>query len=294
MGSLARLAAVVVLTAAAGLTVPAPASAAACSSASGVTVVVDFHELGGGPRQACDADGAGETAATQFGHAGFVLDRVQRQPGFVCRVNNLPSKDDDPCVNTPPANAYWGVWWSDGKSGSWNYSSQGVDSLKVPDGGYVALSWNGSSTKSPPGATPRTHAAAPPSSPSPPSPSASASSGGAGTSSGSSGSGSPRSAAPSSSASAQPEAAASKKAAREKRRRAAAKSTAPAPTPTTSSATAAPGSADGAGEYEPASAEPGTDDDGLPVWLAPALIVLLFAGAGGTALARRRSGAGGS
>ena len=54
---------------------------------------------------------------------GFSLTYVQRQPGFVCRINGAPASD--PCVNTPPADAYWGLWWSDGKSGSWTYSSVG-------------------------------------------------------------------------------------------------------------------------------------------------------------------------
>ncbi|MGZ4450728.1 MAG: hypothetical protein ACXVW4_13110, partial [Nocardioides sp.] len=126
----ARLAAAVLVTAAVGLLPAAPAQAAACSTASGVTVVVDFHELGGGVQQVCDAGGAGEDAATQFTESGFSLTRVQRQPGFVCRVDGAPSSD--PCQNTPPADAYWGLWWSDGRSGTWTYSSEGVDSLTVP------------------------------------------------------------------------------------------------------------------------------------------------------------------
>ncbi len=36
---------------------------------------------------------------------------------------------DDPCVNTPPADAYWGLWWSDGTTGKWTYSSLGAASL---------------------------------------------------------------------------------------------------------------------------------------------------------------------
>jgi hypothetical protein len=149
----ARLVAAVVLTAAASLALPAaPASAAACPAADGVTVVVDFHELGGGLQQVCDADGADRAASALFPESGFPLTYVQRQPGFVCRVSGAPA--EDPCQNTPPADAYWGLWWSDGKSGSWKYSTEGVGSLSVPDGGSVALSWNGSSTKAPPGAAP--------------------------------------------------------------------------------------------------------------------------------------------
>ena len=51
-------------------------------------------------------------------------------------------------------NAYWSLWWSDGKSGTWKYSSTGVTSLKVPDGGSVALSWQGQSSQAKPRATP--------------------------------------------------------------------------------------------------------------------------------------------
>ena len=131
----AHLVAAVALTAAASALPVAPAQAAACSSADGVSVVVDFHELGGGVQQVCDSGGAGKTASQQFGESGFALERVQRQPGFVCRVNGAPSEEQDSCVNTPPSNAYWGLWWSDGKSGSWSYATQGVDSLKVPEGG---------------------------------------------------------------------------------------------------------------------------------------------------------------
>ncbi|HQR26636.1 MAG TPA: hypothetical protein PLP61_06300 [Nocardioides sp.] len=158
---LARLVAAIVLLVAAGPALPAPAGAAACSDGDGVTVVVDFHELGGGVQQQCDADGAGTSAATLLPRNGFPLDYVQRQPGFVCRVAGEPA--DDPCVNTPPADAYWGVFWSDGKSGSWKYAAEGVGSLEVPDGGYVALAWQGSSTRNPPGMAPRSHASPTPS-----------------------------------------------------------------------------------------------------------------------------------
>ncbi len=165
MSRLVRLAAATILVAAAGLTGSTPAYAAACSTATGVTVVVDFHELGGGLHQVCDAGGGGEKASALFPDNDFPLNYVQRQPGFVCRVSGEPA--DDPCVNTPPANAYWGLWWSDGTSSGWSYSSVGVGSLTIPDGGSVALSWNGSSSKSPPGAPPPQHSAQPTGKPEP-------------------------------------------------------------------------------------------------------------------------------
>jgi hypothetical protein len=150
-----RLAAAVILAAAAGLGVPTPAQAASCSTAHGVTVVVDFHQLGGGARATCDLSGAGKNALTQLTDVGYQLTYAQRQPGFVCRVDGAPASD--PCINTSPADAYWSVWWSDGKSGQWSFSSQGVGSLIVPAGGYVALSWQGGSDRAAPRIAPQPH-----------------------------------------------------------------------------------------------------------------------------------------
>jgi hypothetical protein len=138
---IARLAAAVLATAAAGLglvaSTSAPAAAAACSGATGVTVVVDHGALGGGVDQVCNSGGGGHDAISLFTGAGFSLTYVQSQPGFVCRINGQPASD--PCVRTPPSDAYWGLWWSDGRSGTWSYSSLGAGSLTVPDGGYVAF-----------------------------------------------------------------------------------------------------------------------------------------------------------
>lgn len=183
------------MTAAAGIVAfSSPASAAGCDSAVGVTLVVDFHELGGGVQQVCDLDGAGKSASTLFPDNGFPLTYVQRQPGFVCRVKGLPTQEQEPCVNTPPGDAYWGLWWTDGESGTWTYSTEGASSLDVPDGGAMAFSWNGSSTKSPPGVAAPTHEDEPSSSPSPTQPAGGA--GGGGGSNGGSGGGSGTSSTP--------------------------------------------------------------------------------------------------
>lgn len=37
------------------------------------------------------------------------------------------------------ADAYWALFWSDGKSGTWKYSDYGVTSLDIPKGGSVAF-----------------------------------------------------------------------------------------------------------------------------------------------------------
>ncbi|MRJ75954.1 hypothetical protein GEV29_05350 [Aeromicrobium sp. SMF47] len=122
----------------------ATAATGACAAGSGVTVVV-------GSTVSCDPDG-GATAADSFRDVGHVLTPVQRQPGFVCQVDGAPAGAG--CVSTPPGDAYWGLFWSDGASGEWSYASQGVGSLKVPDGGWVAFELQDSDRRTPPHVAP--------------------------------------------------------------------------------------------------------------------------------------------
>ncbi len=144
------------MAAAAGLTSASPAAATACSGTTGVSLVVDFGAFGGGVQTSCAPDGAGQKASSLFPAAGYPLSYVQNEPGFVCRVAALPSQQDEPCVNTPPDDAYWGLWWSDGKSGNWSYSNYGATSLKVPDGAWIGFAWKqGSGEANAPRITPK-------------------------------------------------------------------------------------------------------------------------------------------
>ena len=92
----------------------APAAAAACSDAGGITVVVDPGTPSGSPSQTC-VGGGGNDAATLFGQAGHELERVQSFPGAVCRVDGAPAEAN--CGRMPPTNRYWGLFWSNGTSG---------------------------------------------------------------------------------------------------------------------------------------------------------------------------------
>jgi hypothetical protein len=163
---LARLVAAATLVVAATVVLgpTAPASAASCTSADGVTVVVDPGALGGALTSVCDG-GAGQAASARYADSGVALTYAQRQPGFVCRVDGAPASD--PCVNTPPADAYWGLFWTDGTSGTWTYSSIGVTGLQVPEGGAVALAWQQGTTRRTPGIAAPVHKASPSKSPSP-------------------------------------------------------------------------------------------------------------------------------
>ncbi len=126
-----------VLVAGSSTSADAASAVAACPGATGVTVIVDYNEVGGPTRAGCDPDGAGKSASEVFPGAGFALEYHPRQPGYVCKVTGLP--DDRPCLES---DSFWSLWWSDGESGEWRFSNQGVGGLTVPEGGYVAFAWH--------------------------------------------------------------------------------------------------------------------------------------------------------
>ncbi len=134
---LVRLLAAALLGAVVVVGLSAPAQAAACPAGTGVTVVVNTSVR-------CDADGGGR-ASSNFSDAGHQLSFASRSAGFVCRVDGYPAAD--PCTDASPSDAYWALFWSDGTSGKWVYSSLGVGALKVPAGGGVAFVFQNSGTK---------------------------------------------------------------------------------------------------------------------------------------------------
>lgn len=125
---------------------PAPASADTCAPGAGVTVVVDHTGVPGGGGRGIDTDCVRSTGPTMarslFRSAGVSMQDTSRFPGLVCLVNSLPAPSPG-CVVAPPSDAYWGLFWSNGRDGNWIYSSIGVDGLRVPEGGSVAWAWQG-------------------------------------------------------------------------------------------------------------------------------------------------------
>lgn len=302
MTRLARVAALAL--GAAVLTVPVgaqPASAATCAAGSGVSVVVDPNSLGGSVATSCVSDGGGDTASALFAAAGHSLAYAQRQPGFVCRVDGAPA--DDPCVNASPADRFWSLWWSDGESGTWTYSTQGVTALKIPEGGSVAFSFDDVEGEARPSATPPQGSA--------PSPTPTAGSGGSGAgggsgsggSSGSTGAGTGSSSAPGSATSPSPTAGAGEpsgeargrdrrsddgegRKGRDRRTDDGGGATEPSDQPSEDA------SEDAVADdvvSDPETAPVSAETDGLPVWVAPVALLVLALGAGGAVLARRRS-----
>jgi hypothetical protein len=110
-----------------------PASAAACSGSTGVTVVVD---TGGSISTKC-ASGDPSSALSALKAAGFSVTYPQQYPGsVVCRINGYPSSD--PCVRMPAADAYWAFFHAK-RGGSWVYSSSGVASYDPAPGSVVGF-----------------------------------------------------------------------------------------------------------------------------------------------------------
>jgi len=121
---------------------PAPpvAHAAACSGTSGVTVVVDFTALGGGVQIGC-APGDPATGLAALQGAGFTVTGTARWGlTFVCRIDGLPTSATDPCVNTPPATAYWSYWHAP-SGGAWSYSTSGASSYDPAPGSVEGWSF---------------------------------------------------------------------------------------------------------------------------------------------------------
>lgn len=127
-----------------------PASAAAqpmsgCSTTTGVVLAVDFSHWGGPVLRACgttpttgyDLLNEGGWRTTGTGHDG---------PAFICRIGysgyrggaQYPTSEQDSCVLTPPASAYWSYWHADPGQNSWSYSQLGAMSYH-PKPGSVDL-----------------------------------------------------------------------------------------------------------------------------------------------------------
>lgn len=121
----------------------------ACTDNVGVTVVVDFGDLGGGVNVRC-APGPVSSGLDAMTRAGVAYRTTLRFSGFVCRIAGQPASD--PCQTTSPVNAYWSYWIAS-RGGSWCYSNLGAGSRTPPPGSIegwsFALNRSGASTPPP-------------------------------------------------------------------------------------------------------------------------------------------------
>ncbi|MFE0425285.1 hypothetical protein ACFW15_23280, partial [Streptomyces sp. NPDC058953] len=150
-GRFARTAAALGLVVAAALAAPVSPAAAEpqpmgrCTTSSGAVLAVDFSRWGGPVYRSCGTtpttgyellnQGGWRTAGT--GHDG---------PAFICRIGYsghrggkmFPPPEQEDCVLTPPASAYWSYWHADPGENTWEYSQLGA-MLYEPKPGSVDL-----------------------------------------------------------------------------------------------------------------------------------------------------------
>lgn len=142
--------AVLGLVGAALLAPAAPAAAAPqpigkCTTSSGAVLAVDFSHWGGPVYRSCGTTpttgyellNQGGWRTTGTGHDG---------PAFICRIGysghqggkQYPTPQQEDCVLTPPASAYWSYWHADPGRNTWEYSQLGAMSYR-PKPGSVDL-----------------------------------------------------------------------------------------------------------------------------------------------------------
>lgn len=139
-----------------------------CKTSAGVTVVVDFRNLGGGMAIRCSPVGGGATGQQALEAAGIPVAEPARTPGFVCRLYGQPSATatlpggyHEQCVNTPPTDAHW-QYYQASNGGSWVSSSRGYASSQVIAGGFEGWSFTEGSTNHAPAVAPSRPSAPPP------------------------------------------------------------------------------------------------------------------------------------
>lgn len=116
-----------------------------CTTSSGVVLAIDFSHWGGPVFRSCGTTpttgyellNQGGWRTTGTGHDG---------PAFICRIGysgykngkQYPTPQQDNCVLTPPASAYWSYWHADPGADDWQYSQLGA-MLYKPKPGSVDL-----------------------------------------------------------------------------------------------------------------------------------------------------------
>ena len=124
-----------------------------CKDDKGVTVVIDFQQLGGDAIVRCNPQTTAGTGLDAMKGAGFQIAGVQRWgEAFICRIENKPAAADkipingrenykELCIDTPPAQAYWSYWHA-ANNCAWDYSQWGVKNRQFIPGGFEGWSFS--------------------------------------------------------------------------------------------------------------------------------------------------------
>ncbi|MCX6523849.1 MAG: hypothetical protein NTX58_03640, partial [Actinobacteria bacterium] len=109
---------------------PVAAAEGACTTATGITVVIDFQDLGGGISTRC-VSGEVDNGFAALTAAGINFQTATRAPGFLCKIAGLPTTEQ--CIQPAPTTAYWSYWLAN-RGGNWCYSSLGAGNIVPPPG----------------------------------------------------------------------------------------------------------------------------------------------------------------
>lgn len=125
-------------------------TAGACEGDEGVTLVVDASALGEESESWCVVADDTIDASWVLTAAGVETEgTVEYGDAVVCRVDGLPSatepvgSTEDPayveaCEAMPAAFAYWSLWLKPA-GGTWDYATEGVETLTVAPGDSLEL-----------------------------------------------------------------------------------------------------------------------------------------------------------
>ncbi|HTZ88416.1 MAG TPA: hypothetical protein VMB05_17255 [Solirubrobacteraceae bacterium] len=97
-----------------------------CAPNTGVTVIVDDHELGEGKIYVGCAPGETANGVEALQRAGFTLQGTETFGlAFICRIDGEPTFAEQDCKGTPGPGAYWS-YWRGKPGGRWGYSGIGA------------------------------------------------------------------------------------------------------------------------------------------------------------------------
>jgi hypothetical protein len=135
-----RIAAVCLLLLATCFAGAAPASATGtdgtCPAGGGVTVIVDFGDLGPESLVRC-APGTPATGIAALQGAGIDVAGSQKYGlAVACRIDGKPGPDVESCAGMPSATAYWSYWHAAAAGGAWESSQEGAQTSKPAAGGF--------------------------------------------------------------------------------------------------------------------------------------------------------------
>jgi hypothetical protein len=118
-----------------------------CEPDTGVTVIVDDHNLGEGKIYVGCALGEQANGAEALVHAGFHAEGTSEYGlGFICRIDGEPTPTEQTCEHTPGASAYW-TYWHGKPGGQWGFSGCGAESCKPAIGSVEGWGFNAGTNK---------------------------------------------------------------------------------------------------------------------------------------------------